>query len=69
MSYEIRQIAHLVCDLAFPVGCVRIARVRELWSQDFHSHASFIDAVETDPAFQALMNAEPISSRVYWEEC
>lgn len=63
------QVAHLVCDLSFPAECTRVARVRELWSQDFPSHAAFIDAVETDSVFQSLMNAEPISSRVFWEEC
>jgi hypothetical protein len=44
-------------------------RFRELWSQDYLSHSAFIDAVESDPAFQKLMNAEPISSAIFWEEC
>jgi hypothetical protein len=43
-------------------------RFHELWSQDYHSHSAFIDAVESDPAFQTLMNAEPILSRIFWEE-
>ena len=62
------QFAHLVCDLAFRAECAHVARVRELWSQDYDSRAAFIDAVESDTAFQALMNAEPISSRIYWEQ-
>lgn len=62
------QYGHLVCDLAFPAGCTHIDHVHELWSQDFRTQTAFIDAVETDSVFQALMNAEPISSRVYWEE-
>lgn len=63
------QIAHLVCDLAFPAASTRIKQVHEIWSQDYRSHAAFVDAVESDTVFQALMNAEPISSRIYWEEC
>ena len=62
------QLAHLVCEIVFPASSPRALRLRELWSQDYRSHAAFIDAVESDPAFQRLMNAEPISSRVYWEE-
>ena len=57
-----------VCEIVFPASSPRALRLRELWSQDYCSHAAFIDAVESDPAFQRLMNAEPISSRVYWEE-
>ena len=64
-----RQLAHLVCDLVFPAASPREMRFRELWSQDYHSHSAFIDAVEGEPAFQALMNAEPISSAIFWEEC
>lgn len=63
------QIAHLVCDLIFPVASARITDELELWSQDYRSHAAFVDAVESDFIFQLLMNAEPTSSRVYWEEC
>lgn len=57
-----------VCEIVFPASSQRALRLRELWSQDYRSHAAFIDAVESDPAFQRLINAEPISSRVYWEE-
>jgi hypothetical protein len=64
-----RQLAHLVCDLVFPAASPREMRFRELWSQDYRSHSAFIDAVEGDPAFQSLMNAEPISSTIFWEEC
>ena len=63
------QLAHLVCDLIFPAASPRAIRFHELWSQDFPSHAAFIDAVESDPVFQSLMNTEPTSSRIYWEEC
>ena len=63
------QLAHLVCDLAFPASSPRDIRFHELWSQDSHSHSAFIDAVETDPVFQSLMNTEPTSSRIFWEEC
>ena len=62
------QLAQLVCDIVFPAASPRVLRLHELWSQDHRSHAAFIDAVESDPAFQHLMNAEPISSRDYWEE-
>jgi hypothetical protein len=64
-----KQFAHLVCDLAFTAASPRDMRFRELWSQDYLSHSAFIDAVESDPAFQKLMNAEPISSAIFWEEC
>jgi hypothetical protein len=63
-----RQLAHLVCDLVFPAASPCDMRLHELWSQDYHSRSAFMDAVESDPEFQALMNAEPISSRVLWEE-
>lgn len=63
-----RQIAHLVCDLVFRAASPRDMGLHELWSQDYYSHSAFIDAVESDPDFQALMNAEPISSRIFWEE-
>ena len=63
------QLAHLVCDLVFPAASPRAIHFHELWSQDFHSHAAFIDAVESDPVFQSLMNTEPTSSKIYWEEC
>jgi hypothetical protein len=62
------QLAHLVCDIVFPAASPRAMRYHELWSQDFRSHSAFIDAVERDSAFQKLMNAEPVSSRVFWEE-
>lgn len=63
------QLAHLVCDLVFPAASPRAIRFHELWSQDFRSHSAFIDAVETDPVFQSLMNTEPTSSRIFWEDC
>lgn len=61
------QLAHLVCDLVFPAASPRDMQLRELWSQDFYSYPAFIDAVESDPSFQRLMNTEPISSSVFWE--
>jgi hypothetical protein len=63
-----KQIARIVCDLAFPTACARIEQVHEIWSQDYRSRAAFVDAVEGDTVFQRLMNAEPVSSRIYWEE-
>jgi hypothetical protein len=63
------QVAHLVCDLVFPAASPRAVRFHELWSQDFRSHSAFIDAVESDSAFQKLMNAEPVASTIFWEEC
>lgn len=61
------QLAHLVCDIAFPAPSPRVLKLVEFWSQDYTSHACFIDAVESNSTFQALMNSEPVSSRVYWE--
>jgi hypothetical protein len=62
------RLAHLVCDIVLPAASPRALRLRGLWSQDYRSHAAFIDAVESDPAFQRWMHAEPISSRVYGED-
>jgi hypothetical protein len=40
----------------------------EVWSYDFPSLSDFIAHVETDPKFQAAMNAPLASSQVYAEE-
>ena len=63
-----KQFAHLVCDLAFADRIARIRKDREWWSQDFRARGAFIDAVETDPIFQALMSGEPLETGVYWEQ-
>jgi hypothetical protein len=62
------QFAHLICELIFRAESAPITQL-EIWSQDCASLASFVDRVEGDPTFQALMNARPAASEIYWEEC
>lgn len=58
---------HLVCDLTFDAGALPTLAA-EFWTQDGPNFVSFIDRVESDPGFQALMNARPVASSVYVEE-
>jgi hypothetical protein len=58
---------HLVCDLTFDVAALPTPGA-EFWTQDAATFSAFVDRVEADPGFQALMNARPVASSVYVEE-
>ena len=62
-------VTHVVCDLAFEPGALPRAARGEFWTQDAPTLEAFVDHVEADAGFQALMGARPLNSSVYVEEC
>jgi hypothetical protein len=55
-------------EFTYPPGSVPDLEELEIWSFDYPDLASFAAAVESEPAFQAAMNARPMASAVLAQE-
>ena len=61
-------VCHVGCEFSFAAETFPEISQAEFWTQDHPSLEQFIDAVESTEAFQALVNADPLTSSVFREE-